>query len=188
MIRHSSALFLVTGAYLLLLSAAAGQSSRSSQLGGDALRLLLSEVQPGTMSSEQYCLLVFQDKHFHAEKAVRKMGKDLDRKAYEGKLSDMDWTALEGILDSKNFRELYVAQSVPPPVVQESHTYSISVARGTKFQNLEFLDNKSRKPYESQLKPLLQWWKSVRRGSMREANVPPDDRCSLDNSHAIFTN
>lgn len=158
----------------------------SSTLGGDALRLFLNEVQPGTLSSEQYCLLVFHDRHFHAERAVRKMGKDRDRKAYEGELSEKEWSALGEILDSKKFRELYVPQVVSPLVIEDAHAYNISVARGNKFQNLEFLDNKSRKPYESQLKPLLQWWKSVRRGRMSEANVPGDSRCSPDSAHPLF--
>lgn len=181
--KHAIAIF----CFSLGIGLAASVAS-SSNVGGDALRLLLSEVQPGTMSSEQYCLLVFQDQRFHAEKAVRKMGKDKDRQAYEGKLSDAEWAALGEILDSKNFRELYVAQTVPPLVIQDTHEYSISVARGNKFQNLEFLDNKSRKPYDAQLKPLLQWWKSLRRGRTAQENVPPDDRCSLDSTHAVFTN
>jgi hypothetical protein len=175
--------------FLLLLAVGFGAyASSSSTVGGDALRLLLSEVQPGTMASEQYCLLVFQDRHFHAEKASRKMGQDRDRKSYEGELSEGEWTALSHILDSKEFRELNVPLTVPPLVISDSHTYTISVARGTKFQNMEFLDNKSRRPYETQLKPLLEWWKSVRRGRMPEANVPADSRCSLDNTSAIFTN
>jgi hypothetical protein len=82
--------------------------------GGSSVRLLLSEVQAGTMASEQYCTLVFADHRFHSEKANRKLGKDRDRKVYEGKLSEADWDALSGILDSKEFRELNVAQGVPP--------------------------------------------------------------------------
>jgi hypothetical protein len=94
---------------------------------------------------------------------------------------------LGGIIDSKEFRELNVPQAVPPLVIQDAHTFTISVARETKFQNMEFLNNKSRKPYESQLKPLLQWWKSFRGGRMIESKASPDGRCSLDDSHAIFS-
>jgi len=57
---------------------------------------------------------------------------------------------------------------------------TISVAREAKYQNMEFLDNKSRKPYESQLKPLLGWWKAFRGGHMAESSAPPDSRCSLN--------
>jgi hypothetical protein len=153
-----------------------------------ALRLLLSEVQPGTMATEQYCMLVFADRHFHAEKANRKMGKDRERKVYEGQLSEKDWNALGGIIDSKEFRELKVPLSLPPLVIEDSHPYTISVARERGFQNMEFLNNKARKPYESQLKPLLQWWKSLRSAHMPETNAPTDSRCSLDSTHAIFSN
>jgi hypothetical protein len=166
------------------LAAAAGPDET---VKGMAVRLFLSEVQAGSMASEQYCTLVFEDRHFHYERASRKMGKDRDRKVYEGELSQADWDALTGILDSKEFRELNVPRGVPPPVIEDAHTFSISVARGSKFQNMEFLDNKSRKPYDSQLKPLLQWWKSVRHERMVESKALPDARCSLDSTHAVFS-
>jgi len=152
-----------------------------------ALRLLLSEVQPGSMASEQYCMLVFADRHFHAEKANRKTGKDRDRKVYEGQLPEADWNALGGILDSKEFRELKVPADLPPLVIEDTHAYTISVARGKGFQNMEFLNNKSLKPYESQVKPLLQWWKSFRSGHRTESDAPPDSKCALDSTHAVFS-
>ncbi len=152
-----------------------------------AVRLLLSELQAGSMASEQYCTLVFEDRHFHYEKASRKTGQDRDRKVYEGELSQADWDALTGILDRKEFRELNVPQGVPPLIIEDAHTFTISVARGNKFQNMEFLDSKSRKPYDSQLKPLLRWWKSVRHERMVESKEPPDARCSLDSTHAVFS-
>lgn len=166
---------------------AAGGGPDQTAAGGPALRLLLSEVQPGTMASEQYCMLVFADRHYHSEKANRKTGKDRDRKVYEGELSEADWNALTGILENKDLRDLNVIQSVPPLVIEDAHTFTISVARDAKFQNMEFLDNKSRKPYEAQLKPLLSWWKSFRGGHKIESKAPPDSRCSLDSTHAIFS-
>lgn len=172
---------------VLGIGLAANPGSSEPAKGAD-LRLMLSEVQPGTMATEQYCTLVFADRHFHAEKANRKMGKDRDRRVYEGQLSEADWTALEGILDSKQFRELKVPVTVPPLVIEDSHPYTISVARENKFQNMEFLDSKSLKPYESQVKPLLQWWKSWRGTRLPESNAAPDNRCVLDKTHAVFSN
>ena len=160
----------------------------SSEPAKSTLRLMLSEVQPGTMATEQYCMLVFADRHFHAEKANRKMGKDRERKVYEGELSEADWSALGGILDSKEFREVKVPPTMAPLVIQDSHPYTISVAREKGFQNMEFLNKKSLEPYESQLKPLLQWWKSLRNANMPASKAPPDNRCSLDSTNAIFSN
>jgi hypothetical protein len=73
-------------------------------------------------------------------------------------------------------------------VIQDAHTYTISVARDAKFQNMEFLDNKSRKPYEKQLKPLLEWWKAFRHTHDTESAAPIDSRCSLDSTHAVYSN
>ena len=152
------------------------------------LRLLLSEVQPGTMASEQYCMLVFDDHRFHAERAHRKMGRDQERKVYEGQLSDTDWKALIGILDTKEFRELRVPPSVPALVLHDPHPYTISVARQSGFQNMEFLTKESLKPYDSELKPLLRWWKSLRGVPMAESEAPGDSRCSLTEYNAVFNN
>jgi hypothetical protein len=155
--------------------------------GTPKIRLFLSEVQPGSLAADHYCTLVFTDRHFHSEKANRRNGKDVDRKIYEGELPESEWNALGGILDSKNFREIKLPASIPPLVVQDSHPYNISVARDGSYQNLEFLDGKSMKPYESQIKPLLQWWKALRGHRVPESKAPPDQSCSLDSTHAIIS-
>src|SRR5580658_9236987 len=93
----------------LLLGLALAATAGSAQTpNAPAIRLLLNEVQPGSLSSSQYCTLVFQDHHFHSEKASRQHGKDTDRKIYEGELSEADWNALGAIIDSNEFRELKV--------------------------------------------------------------------------------
>jgi hypothetical protein len=168
----------------LVLTVTAG---RSQSLPHAALKVFLNEVQPGAMSAPQYCTLVFNDHHFHTEKADIQGGRVSNRKVYEGQLSDTDWNTLTEIIDSKSFRQLKVPGTVPPPVMQNSHPYAISVAREDGFQNIEFLDNRSLKPYESQVKPLLSWWKSLRGRHTPESNSPPDTKCALDSSHAIFS-
>jgi len=172
---------------LLGMSLVAGAGSSEPTKGG-ALRLLLSEVQPGVLSSEQHCMLVFDDHQFHAELAHRKRGKDEDREVYQGQLSDADWNALNAILDSKQFRDLHVQRSVQALVVQDPHPYTISVSREGGFQNMEFLTKESLKPYESQLKPLLQWWKSSRNFHRDPSNAAADTRCSLSDTNGIFNN
>src|SRR5258708_27465169 len=182
MTRHRAILGLVLG--MGLGAALMGQNETAKSA---TVRLQLNEVQPGMMAYEQYCPGVCGDRHFHSEKASRSRGKDTDRKVYEGTLSEADWNALAGIIDSEGFRKLNVPQTVPPLVIQDAHTVTISVARDAKFQNMEFLDNKSRKPYESQLKPLLQWWKSFRGERTAESKAAPDARCALDSTHAVFS-
>jgi hypothetical protein len=130
-------------------------------------------------------MLVFNDHSYHAEKADIKHGADVDRKALQGQLSDVDWNALIAIVDSKEFSDLNIPRTVPPPVMQDTHPYTIGVARGANFQNMEFLDGKSLKPYEAQIKPLLQWWKSVRGKHSNESSTVTDPRCALDSAHGI---
>jgi len=172
---------------ILAVGLAAAVVGQTETAKGAVVRLQLNEVQPGTMASEQYCTVVFSDRHFHSEKASRRRGKDTDRKVYEGELSEADWNALAGIIDSEGFRALNIPQDVSPLVIQDAHTVTISVARGTRFQNMEFLDNKSRKPYDSQLKPLLRWWKSFRSERIAESKAAVDARCSLDSTNSVFS-
>ncbi len=176
-----------TIAFLLVLGLTATAGSGQAPTNAP-LKMFLNEVQPGVMSAPQYCTLVFANRSFHTERADIKQGRDTDRKIYEGKLSDSDWNALVALIDSPGFRDLKVPQqTVPPLVMQDTHPYTISIARDKDFQNMEFLDNKSLKPYESQVKPLLQWWKSFRGQRTPESSAHADARCALDKTHAIFS-
>jgi hypothetical protein len=171
-------------AVLFPFSAIAGSDGASAT---PSIRLMISEVQPGSMSADQYCTLVFSDRRFHSEKASLHHGKDTDRKVFEGQLSDEQWASLSGILDGKDLKDLRVPPGVPPLVMQDTHPYTISIERDTSYQNFEFLDSKSLKPYQSQIKPLLQWWKSLRAQRTPQSNAPASERCSLSNSHAVFS-
>ncbi len=151
-----------------------------------SLRLLLSEVQPGAMASQQYCILVFDDHHFHTEKAIRNGGKDRDRKAYGGDLSDSEWSLLDGILENDGLRKINAPTGYVPLAVQDAHFFTISIRRKKGFQNMEFMNESSRKPYDSQLKPLFGWWKSMRNKHVA-SEAPPDSRCVLDSSHGVFS-
>jgi hypothetical protein len=172
---------ILLGAMLQANSQASGQQEER------ALQLFLSEVKPGSMSSEQYCMLVFANRSFHAETASLHLGRDLERKVLEGNLSDADWSALENILESDGFRKLNVPPPYVPLAIQGGHFFTISVRREKGFQNMEFLDDKSRKPYDSQLKPLFQWWKSLRSKGMPTSNAPANSQCELNNSHGVVS-
>ena len=170
-------------AFFFVLALGLGNAEQAAHA---PLKLFLNEVQPGNMSAPQFCTLVYADRRFHTEKADIKRGKDVDRKIYEGQISDNDWNALIAIVDGQQFRDLKVPRTVPPLVMLDAHPYTISVARDHDFQNMEFLDAKALKPYESQVKPLLQWWKSFRGRRTPESNGSADPQCALDSSHAVF--
>ena len=57
-----------------------------------ALRLLLSEVQPGSMASEHYCMLVFDNHRFHAERAQSR-GKTRSGTTTKFDRTRVDWQA-----------------------------------------------------------------------------------------------
>src|SRR5262249_51354378 len=133
------------------------------------------------------CMLVFTDRRFHAEKATLHAGKDQERRVYEGDISDSEWNALDGILESNGFRSLKVPAEYVPLAVQGAHFFTISVKREKGFQNMEFTSDSGRKSYDAQVKPLLHWWKSVRSKRMAPSQAPADSRCELDSSRGVFS-
>jgi hypothetical protein len=163
-----------------------GFSQAPSASSAAKISIFISEIQPGALSTAQYCTLVYTDHHFHSEKAIRHHGQDTERKVYQGELSEAEWNSLTAIIDNKDFRELSPPQTVPPLVMQDTHPFTISVLRDSKYQNMEFLDSKSLKPYQSQIKPLLQWWKTFRSQRTPESNAPADKTCALDSTHAVI--
>jgi hypothetical protein len=171
---------------LILLSGLAPGMGLAQTAGGLPFQLFLSEVRPGAMATEERCTLIFPDHRFHHETASIRHGRDLERKVYEGELPEDDWRAFSAILDSKELRDLNVPRPLPAPVMQDVHILNISVAREGKFQNLEFLNDKGRKPYDSQLKPLLQWWKSFNHRPLPESHAAPNRQCSLNNNNLLF--
>jgi len=167
------------------LAATAGSNPPEQQ---PAVRLLLNETEAGSLQSQQYCGLIFANHRFHYEKAGRHHGRDIDRKVYEGELNDAEWNSLTGALDSQAFRDVKVPEGVPPLVMQDAHDYTISVLREDgNFQNMEFLNDKGRKPYEAQLKPLLEWWRTFRGRRMPETKVQADQRCIPASGQAVFS-
>jgi hypothetical protein len=170
----------------LFVMAFASAAASAPQPVQPSLKLFLNEVQPGQLAALQYCTLVFADHHFHSEKADIKHGLDSSRKIYEGQLSDNEWNSLVAIIDSPAFRDMKVPRTVPPLVMQDTHPYTISIARDKDFQNMEFLDSKSLKPYEPQIKPLLQWWKPIRGRHTAESSASASPQCSLDSNHAVY--
>jgi hypothetical protein len=155
-------------------------STRAQTSAQPPFRLFLSEVRPGSITTGQRCVLIFPDHRFHLESATSKRGRDISRKVYEGELSEIDWNQLSEILERKDFRELVATQLAVSPVVEDLHLIAISVWRDGKFQNMEFIDNRSRAPYDATLKSLLQWWKSFPGRKLSESKEPANKQCALE--------
>lgn len=168
----------------LVLLAAVGLCQAANRPG---FLLFLSEVRVGGMVSDHRCTLIFPDRRFHHEVATLKHGREFSRKVYEGELSEGSWNELAGVLEDKRFKGLAVPRTLSPAVMEDSHVYTISVARDGKFQNMEFLNDKGRKPYDAELKPLLQWWKSFTHQHLTESQAAADSQCSLNAASAVFS-
>src|SRR5258708_5106669 len=117
-----------TIAFLLVLGLTAPAGSGQAPANAP-LKMFLNQVQPVVMSAPQSSTRVRGGRRFHTEKADIKQGRAPARRIYEGQLSDSDWNALVAVSDSPGFRDLKVPQPVPPLVMQDTHPYTISIAR-----------------------------------------------------------
>jgi hypothetical protein len=167
--------FLLSFALLALSGASSAQTNTRPQL-----LLLISEAKPGIWITSQRCVLVFPDRHFHLERATNNRGRDVSRKIYEGELSNPEWDDLSKILNTNDFRELAVPRLASSPVIEDLHLIAISIWRDGKFQNMEFLDERSRSPYDATLKPLLRWWKYFSSRKLPESKESPNKQCALE--------
>ena len=143
-----------------------------------------ADMKFGVMASTQRCALIFADHTFHFEHADVHRGKDLKRKVYDGTFTPAEWDALMAVLDAKPLHDLNVPPQ-PTMVVEDLDLFSMNVWRGDYYQNLEFLDKNSRKPYQSTLKPVLHWWKSFVGRKMTEG-AKPSPHCANSQENMIF--
>src|ERR1035441_9960670 len=102
MIKMPRFILLVLGFGLILTW---GSSQAPSASNAAKISIFISEIQPGALSTAQYCTLVYTDHHFHSEKAIRHHGQDTERKVYQGELSEAEWTSLTAIKIGRSARD-----------------------------------------------------------------------------------
>src|SRR5512138_2049663 len=89
--------------FLTFVAANAGDEKKAP-----AIVARVSEVKPGSVTTDHRCVLILPDHRFHLERATRKRDKDLMRKVYEGQLTQPEWDELIGILNAADFKALAV--------------------------------------------------------------------------------
>jgi VWFA-related protein len=131
----------LASAFLLLAAFLHGQTSSSN---ASPYLLRIQHVTDG----EQVCALLRRDGQYHFERSSA---------VYEGALPPATLTDLQNALDTDELTHLTQA-AIPLPIVSyHRDEVELTIARGTTWQLLHFVDAGSRKPFHQSLDPVMKW-------------------------------
>jgi hypothetical protein len=174
------------GLTLLTLFLPAAAQQKAPVAKKPTLLARISQIKPGSVTTDHRCVLILPDHRFHLERATRKRAKDLMRKVYEGEFSQAEWDQLMGVLAAPDLKALTVPSTRGVLVVEDMDLITIAIWRDPGYQSMEFLTKRDRAPYERTLKPLLEWWKGFAKQGLKESNAPVSPYCALSSNDMIF--
>jgi hypothetical protein len=112
---------------------------------------------------DQVCVLLRRDGQFHFE-----VEKGDHTKVFEGSLSKEKLDAVETLIDDPVLRQLTEKQIAAPKgeiMLDELH---VDIFRGDRWQDLFFVDDSSRRPFEHSIAPLVRWLHELPKEPRRE--------------------
>jgi hypothetical protein len=124
------------------------------------------------------CILVQPDGHYRRERTFQGMsGGTPYVDIYMDALPDDTFKRLQAILDDTDFQKIHT----PPSrggVIPNMDTLIVSIPREHSLQNMYFMTVNERKPYEKDLKPLMNWMKEVEKRKVRALKEKTSDNCA----------
>jgi hypothetical protein len=124
------------------------------------------------------CLLVQPDGHYRRERTFQGMsGGTPYVDIYMDTLPDDSFKRLQAILDDADFQKI----NTPPSrggVIPNMDTFIVSVPREHGLQHMYFMTVNERRPYEKDLKPLMNWMKEVEKRKVRALKEKTSDNCA----------
>jgi hypothetical protein len=124
------------------------------------------------------CILVQPDGHYRRERTFQGMNAGTPYvDIYLDTLPDDSFKRLQAILDDPDFQKI----DTPPSrggVIQNMDTLIVSIPREHSLQNMYFMTANERRPYERDLKPLMNWMKEVEKRKVRAIKEKTSDNCA----------
>ncbi len=112
---------------------------------------------------DQVCVLLLRDGQFHLE-----VEKGSRTKVFEGGLSESKMQEVQTLINEPVLRQLSEKQIVPPTGAIMLDELHVDVFRGDKWQDLFFVDDSSRRPFEHSIVPLVRWLRALPKEPHRE--------------------
>ena len=101
---------------------------------------------------EDVCMLVQKDGHYHLERVITGHPQ-----VFEGTLESSALTELQPLLTANQLVDLKQSQIEPTLVRDDIDQVMLTISRPNGWQTLTFQSGKSRKPYKSEIDPILKW-------------------------------
>jgi len=120
----------------------------------DTAGIYLARMEHQTRE-EDVCILVLKDGRYHLERAA--MGRV---RVFDGTLGSPALTELEPLLAVNRLVDLKQSQIESTPVGEDIDQAMITISRPNGPQTLTFSSGKSRKPFKSEIDPILKWLES----------------------------
>ena len=130
-----------------------------SQDGGSPLTRIEHQTR-----AEDVCMLVLKDGRFHTERTAAGRAQ-----VFDGTLASSTLTELEPLLNTNGLPELKQSQIEAGTAGEDIDQVMITIARSNGFQTLTFPSAKSRKPFKSEVDPILKW---LDRNKQQQNSVP----------------
>jgi hypothetical protein len=101
---------------------------------------------------ENVCILVQKDGHYHLERVAAGQPR-----VFEGTLESPTLAELEPLLTANQLVDLKQSQIETTPPGEDIDQVMITISRPKGWQTLTFSSGKSRKPFKSEIDPILRW-------------------------------
>lgn len=112
---------------------------------------------------DQVCVLLRRDGQFHLE--VEKRNRT---RVFEGALSEAKMQELQTLINDPTLRQLTEKQIVAPTGAIMLDELHVDIFRGDHWQDLFFVDDSSRQPFEHSIAPLVRWLRALPKEPHRE--------------------
>ncbi|HTT22142.1 MAG TPA: hypothetical protein VMG82_24655 [Candidatus Sulfotelmatobacter sp.] len=126
------------------------------------------------------CVLVYPDGKYHMERNFRGMtnsASNTDTKVVLDTLPEADYKALRAVLDDGEFVAIKTGELSQDKMGKEMDTLLVSVPREHEVQNIAFNNADERKPFEKDLKPLLNFLKNLQKRKAPVAKTEKSNNC-----------
>jgi hypothetical protein len=120
---------------------------------------------------ENVCMLVLKDGRYHLERTAAGHVR-----VFEGALEQPTFAELDPLLDAPKLAELKQSDIPASPSGDEVDQMMLTVPRAAGWQSLTFPSSKSRKPFKSEIDPILRWLDKNKQQQNPIANAMPT-RC-----------
>jgi hypothetical protein len=115
---------------------------------------------------DQVCVLLLRDGQFHFE-----VEKGNRIRVFEGSLSDAKMQEVQTLINEPVLRQLTEKQIVPPKGTIMLDELHVDIFRGDRWQDLFFVDDSSRRPFEHSIAPLVRWLQALPKEPHKEINA-----------------